>query len=193
MLEFKHRLISILRVGFGIFCLLITLSHCRTPEFSNICDTSSKKFIESVLISNIFNNSYVPCGKNESPPRNNSAEVASGVTVAASNELWVTNDTVSAITKEGDLLYVGGSFNLIGPNTGSAAHIDLTSGEIVSKSTCPFPQSNGTINTAVSDGNGGYYIGGQFTVVQAKERQNLAHIKPDCTVDSDWNPGRIAL
>jgi len=41
----------------------------------------------------------------------------------------------------------------------------------------------------VPDGLGGWYIGGRFTRVGSQQRQNLAHILPDLTVDRNWNPG----
>ncbi|MCG8436287.1 MAG: hypothetical protein MJA83_19895, partial [Gammaproteobacteria bacterium] len=42
---------------------------------------------------------------------------------------------------------------------------------------------------AAADGEGGWYIGGKFTKVGDVERDNLAHILADGTVDMTWVPG----
>src|SRR5262249_24582903 len=51
-----------------------------------------------------------------------------------------------------------------------------------------FPVVNGTVLAAVSDGSGGWYLGGQFTAVGAAARSNLAHVLADHSVAA-WNPG----
>ena len=48
--------------------------------------------------------------------------------------------------------------------------------------------ANGTIFVATGDGAGGWYIGGDFTFVNALPRAHLAHIDSSGAVDS-WNPG----
>ena len=51
-----------------------------------------------------------------------------------------------------------------------------------------FPQVNDTVFTLAADGDGGVYLGGQFSRVGQFPRQSLAHILPDGTVDSSWAP-----
>ena len=43
------------------------------------------------------------------------------------------------------------------------------------------------MEAVISDGNGGWYIGGSFTYVNGIARNKLAHIKPDGTLDDLFN------
>ncbi len=51
-----------------------------------------------------------------------------------------------------------------------------------------YPQVDGTVNAAVSDGSGGWYVGGSFTTVGGVAQKYLAHILSTGTLDSSWNP-----
>src|SRR5262249_15462179 len=55
-----------------------------------------------------------------------------------------------------------------------------------------FPIVNGTVLAAVSDGAGGWYIGGQFTSVGGSARSNLAHVLAGGSI-SPWDPGAHGL
>ena len=92
--------------------------------------------------------------------------------------------TVNAILLSGNTLYVAGNFYLIGPATGSAALVDETSGAVDPD----FPRVAGRVITAVPDGAGGWFLGGQFTAVGGQPRMRLAHVLADHSVSS-WNPG----
>jgi hypothetical protein len=53
-----------------------------------------------------------------------------------------------------------------------------------------FPEvAGGSINTIISDGSGGYFIGGTFTRVGAVAIYGLAHILADHSLDTSWNAG----
>ncbi len=95
----------------------------------------------------------------------------------------VTNGIVYSIAKSGSNIFLGGSFTYAGPNTGRGVGIDPTTGNYISG----FPDVNGKVNAVVSDSAGGWYIGGDFTMVGGQARNSLAHIKADKTVGS-WNP-----
>jgi uncharacterized repeat protein (TIGR01451 family) len=97
--------------------------------------------------------------------------------------MWVANREVNAILKVGNTIYLGGEFDYIGPNTGSAGIINTTSGEPESS----FPRVNGSVNKSVSDGKGGWYLLGIFISVGGIPKKNIAHIKPDYTLDTEWN------
>ena len=99
---------------------------------------------------------------------------------------WVTNGQVNAIVKDeiNGIVYIGGDFTHVGPNTGSGAPLDITTGQ----PQFPFPKVNGTIHIVIPDGSGGWYIGGSFTQVGKVARNNIAHILSDGSVDSNWNP-----
>ena len=57
-----------------------------------------------------------------------------------------------------------------------------------SSGTGPFPDANDSVFALVSDGNGGVYASGRFTRVGQTQRQALAHITANGTVDASWTP-----
>ena len=95
-------------------------------------------------------------------------------------ETWVTNGPVNAIACTTDTVYIGGEFSYVGPCTGGGVPIDTGTGKPVGT----FPKVNGHVYASVPDGSGGWYIGGDFVQVGAY----IAHILPDGTVDSAWQP-----
>jgi len=106
-------------------------------------------------------------------------------------ETWVTNGTVHAIVATTDTVYLGGEFTYVGPITGNGVPIDRASGQPVA--TFPQVQVNGevligNVQSSVSDGAGGWYIGGDFTQVGGVARKHIAHILADGTVDPAWDP-----
>ena len=54
--------------------------------------------------------------------------------------------------------------------------------------TAVFPQVNDVVFSLVSDGAGGVYLGGRFSLVGEVPRQALAHVLANGTVDPSWNP-----
>lgn len=98
-------------------------------------------------------------------------------------QFWGTNGKVNSLVKEGNSLYVGGSFDYIGPATGHTAILDPATNDIVSG----FPVVNGSVESIIPDGKGGWFIGGAFTKVGAASVTNLAHIYSNNSV-SAWNP-----
>jgi hypothetical protein len=99
-------------------------------------------------------------------------------------DFYVTNGIVYSIVASQDTVYIGGSFTYVGPNTGSGVPIDTTTGNRVS----PFPKVNGGVYAVVPDGSGGWFIGGGFTRVGTTNRNRLAHILSDGSVDPNFNP-----
>jgi Calx-beta domain-containing protein/beta-propeller uncharacterized protein DUF5122 len=98
-------------------------------------------------------------------------------------DLYVTNGPVEAAAVSGNTLYIGGSFTQVGPATGSAVPIDASSGAAAAG----FPKVVGTVQAIVSDGTGGWYLGGTFSSVGGQVRTNLAHIEANLAV-SPWAP-----
>jgi hypothetical protein len=49
-----------------------------------------------------------------------------------------------------------------------------------------YPRVDGTINVAISDSKGGWYIGGTFITIAGLTRNNIAHISSDGSVDLSW-------
>jgi trimeric autotransporter adhesin len=95
---------------------------------------------------------------------------------------WHPDGPVRALLVTNGVTYLGGSFNYVGPDSGVAGVIDLTSAE----SRRGFPKVVGAVLAAAPDGSGGWYLGGAFTNVGNTIRTNLAHIMADNTVDPNW-------
>ncbi len=104
--------------------------------------------------------------------------------ITPKNGTWITNGTVSAVAYSNGLIYLGGDFTYVGPNTGSGAALSTTTGA----SDLKFPKVNGAIDVVTADGADGWYIAGKFTKVGDVPRNWIAHIKADGTVDSNWDP-----
>jgi Putative Ig domain/HYDIN/CFA65/VesB-like, Ig-like domain/IPT/TIG domain/Domain of unknown function (DUF5122) beta-propeller len=103
---------------------------------------------------------------------------------------WIPNGDVRAVVKTIDTTYIGGYFSYIGQYSGHAVSIDAGTGEIGT----PYLKVNDNVWVCASDGSGGYYIGGDFTMVGNSVRNRIAHILSDGTTDPSWNPdanGRV--
>jgi hypothetical protein len=94
------------------------------------------------------------------------------------------NDTIRAIVKVGCTLYVGGSFTSVGEAYAYGVGLDPVTGKADGFT---YEDINGTVWAAVSDGNGGWYIGGDFTQIGPYTRNRLAHILGNGEI-SPWNP-----
>lgn len=100
------------------------------------------------------------------------------------NNLWIPDGEVIAVATSGNTVYIGGGFSNVGPLTGPGTTVNINTG----KADMDLPKVSGTINAVVSDGSGGWYIGGTFWLVGGVSRNQLAHILPDKTLDPNWNP-----
>ena len=99
------------------------------------------------------------------------------------DDLWVTDAPVLAVARSESTLYIGGSFNAVGPCTGSGVPLSRRTGVPVSA----YPKVAGTVLAVAADGAGGWYIGGAFVGVGGLPRANLAHILPGGQV-APWKP-----
>ena len=111
-------------------------------------------------------------------------------------ESWVTNGAVNTILPDSthNVVYLGGNFTHVGPNTGHGARINATTGQVITAPSLKNVRVNGNIITSVSDGLGGFYIGGDFTRVGNTTRNYIAHILSSGELDLNFNPnanGRI--
>jgi hypothetical protein len=110
-------------------------------------------------------------------PRPASAQVVN-------SNLWGINyANVTAMARSGNTLYVGGAFSQVGPNTGSGIPLHYGRGAPAES----YAKVNGEILAAVSDGSGGWFIGGDFTAVGGLPRLHLAHVLADGEV-AEWSP-----
>lgn len=100
----------------------------------------------------------------------------------------VPNGVVEDVVRVGDRIYLGGSFSHVGLPLGGGASLDASSGS----PDASWPSVNGSVNAAASDGQGGFYIGGNFTLVGGVARRHLAHIDAGGQVTA-WNPNADAI
>lgn len=102
-------------------------------------------------------------------------------------DLICTNSAVKSMVTSSDTLYLGGAFTQIGYCVGGGIPLQY-SNAAPAVAYRNAPKINGSVWAAADDGSGGYYIGGQFSVVNGQQRLNLAHLNADGSL-SDWNPG----
>lgn len=96
---------------------------------------------------------------------------------------WVTDGDVDAMTIANGKVYIGGRFTQVGPNTGGGAEVESVTG-VYDPS---FDRVDGEVYAVVSDGAGGWYIGGEFSFVDGLSRPRVAHIGSNGAV-TGWRP-----
>ena len=99
-------------------------------------------------------------------------------------ELCGTNGSVLSLARSGNTLYIGGEFSAVGPCMGSGVPVELSTGVPVRR----FPRVSGQILAVVPDGDGGWFIGGQFAAVDGEPHANLAHVLASGRL-ARWAPG----
>jgi sugar lactone lactonase YvrE len=101
----------------------------------------------------------------------------------------ITDGYVNVVAADANGVYLGGLFSYIGPANGQGVAMNKTTGAAVPG----MPEINGGgsygVETVVSDGAGGWYIGGDFTSVAGQPRSHIAHILPNGVLDTAFNPG----
>lgn len=102
----------------------------------------------------------------------------------ADSSLYITDGGVNACVIAGDTMYIGGGFKTLLPYSGYGIAIPVND----SNYDHGMPKVNGPVYAVITDGRGGWYIGGSFTEVGDYYRHGVAHIKSDKTVDPNWSP-----
>lgn len=101
---------------------------------------------------------------------------------------WPVYGTPAAVNAlalgEDGTVYLGGAFTRIGPMTGGGVPLVGETGQPAGA----FPRVDGWVASAVPDGTGGWYIGGQFATVGGEPRGNLAHVLADGALDPLFAP-----
>ena len=100
-------------------------------------------------------------------------------------EPWIPNSSLSRVEHSNGYTMLSGYFSTVQEYTGSGVVTDVATGLTVDEQ---MPKVNGAVYVSISDGSGGYYVGGSFTYVDTVKIRNLAHIKSDKTVDRTWKP-----
>ncbi|MCB0757768.1 MAG: T9SS type A sorting domain-containing protein [Flavobacteriales bacterium] len=91
---------------------------------------------------------------------------------------------------DGEVVYMGGSFNYVGPVITYGALLDLNLGQPAEG----LPMPDNTVRCSVADGAGGWYIGGEFSQVGGEARGQVAHINADGSLNAwqvDVQGGRV--
>ena len=103
---------------------------------------------------------------------------------AVVQEHWLSaNGGVNTVVQEGSTVYLGGTFTYIGYLVSNGAAVNTSTG----LPNMDYVQPNGKVNKVISDGAGGWYIGGTFTQVGGVGRNRLARINADGSLHA-WNP-----
>src|SRR3972149_3515920 len=97
---------------------------------------------------------------------------------------YVVSSYTRSILATNTAVYFGGQISYAGPNTGQGVPIEASSATRVAN----YPYVRGGIQTAIPDGNNGWYIGGYFDKVGSRNINYLAHILSDGTVDPNFSP-----
>jgi hypothetical protein len=109
------------------------------------------------------------------------------------SEVWFPNGFVSAVHQSEGIIYIGGSFDAVGPYTGFAAIADRGTGALsgIPKINPTATGSSPGVAAVISDGVGGWYAAGRFGSVGATPRTGVVHLLADGTLDATFNPGTI--
>lgn len=98
--------------------------------------------------------------------------------------LHAADGEVRSVAQVGDTVVMGGSFTKVGPaKPGAAGLVDLGTSSFQGG----FPEVVGVVHTAVADGVGGWFLGGQFSSVGGQARANLARVNAAGNV-TGWAP-----
>jgi putative cell wall-binding protein len=100
---------------------------------------------------------------------------------------WVTDGVVNAITSDGTKTYVGGDFTYVGEYTGATAVVDTTTGALATDNPRLNLSSGQSTQAIEADGNGGWYVAGEFTNVDGTTvNNNLVHFNSDGSLDTNF-------
>jgi len=104
----------------------------------------------------------------------------------ADDPTWVTDGSVQALARDGQTLYLGGTFQRLSPRTGSMLQLD---GDGTLK---PRLEVDGDIDASIPDGEGGFVIAGAFTAVDGVPRDGIARLRHDGSLDPGFVPPTVA-
>ena len=96
---------------------------------------------------------------------------------------WGTNGRVMDILPVGNRVYLAGGFDYVGPATGYGVGVDAAAGIKLPGA----PVIDGVVRAAVADGQGGWFIGGDFKNVGGQYRRYAAQVTAAGAVTA-WNP-----
>lgn len=96
----------------------------------------------------------------------------------------VANEQIYQVARAGDRVYAYGYFDSVGRYAGPGAALSAADGSPV-----PSPQiADGQVSVSVSDGAGGWYLGGDFTRIGGHPAGGLAHVLGSGELDTGFLP-----
>lgn len=113
-------------------------------------------------------------------------------TLDAVKNIYTFEGTIYSAVTDGETLYLGGGFSTVTRENGEAMLFDEATEEAQT-----FPKitteenPNDTVYSTISDGNGGWYVGGSFTHVDGEERPALIHVLADGSVDENFDASLV--
>ncbi len=102
-------------------------------------------------------------------------------------QLWEPSGAVLCSVVYGEQIYIAGEFNYFGPHTGCGQAFSRTGNQLAAGYGSS-REVNGRVLAAIPDGQGGWYIGGDFTKVGDETRNHIAHLRADGS-PHPWNAG----
>lgn len=106
---------------------------------------------------------------------------------ARAGAVWGVDGEVLAVapSADGSVVYLAGNFSLVGPASGGFVGLRR---DLAPVSSVPADIVQGTVYASTPDGQGGWYIGGDFSKVGASTRNHIARIRADGRVDPGFDP-----
>lgn len=92
--------------------------------------------------------------------------------------------SVYSTSKHGSHIYTGGAVILAGPNGTNPMMISAVDGSMRTG----LPVMDGVISTALPDGEGGWYVAGNFKQIGDYQRKGMARLLADGSVEPSWTP-----
>lgn len=120
---------------------------------------------------------------NQTTPASQVGAHWSGVSPTPVASWWGTNGRVTDIVAVGSRVYLSGAFDYIGPQTGYGVAVSTSA----AKRSAAAPAIDGVVRAAVADGDGGFYVAGDFTSVGGTYRRGAAQIDARGAL-TGWNP-----
>jgi len=100
---------------------------------------------------------------------------------------WIANNQVNTIVETNGIVYLGGTFNYVGPNTGPGGVVNATNGAPDTgwpRVTGDVSLANHWVNKVIPDGAGGWYVAGGFRYAGPLYRRGF---NSDKTVATNFN------
>lgn len=97
----------------------------------------------------------------------------------------IAGEVLSLVIAE-EKIFAGGDYSAVGAWSSNGGQVDAVTGDLFFSEQFP----DGTVRAAIADGNGGWFIGGEFTKVGFTPRSRIAHINALGEL-TDWYPGDL--